>query len=228
MNKPERATEPEPAMASQPEAPAAPRSRGRPRLADVAAIDNQLLAAALTEFVRCGFGGASMRGISKAANVSRTTLFARYSSKEDLFRAIMTQQVARMAAASTLPADGAPDLAAGLIAYGNRALGYSLEGELLEINRLITSTAGQFPEVAAAAAEATGIGIAQIAAFIARCGEADGLPCRDPQVPAECFILLLRGWHGRVMLGGVVASAQERERWVEAMVRTLIAGRAAW
>ena len=191
-------------------------------------IDNQLLAAALAEFLRCGFGGASMRNIAKAANVSRTTLVARFASKADLFRAIMTRQAARMAAASALQTDGPPDLARGLIAYGNRALAYSLEGDLLEINRLITSASGQFPEVAAAVLEGTEEGIAQIAAFIRRCAEADGIPCRNPAAVAECFILLLRGWFGRVLLGGGVATAAERECWVQQMVATLIAGRSGW
>ena len=206
----------------------AARPRGRPRLADVAAIDHELLSAALSEFLRCGFGGASMRGIAKAANVSRTTLVARFATKAELFRAIMTRQAARMAAASALETEGRPDLARGLIAYGNRALAYSLEGDLLEINRLITSAAGQFPEVAAVALENTEVGIAAIAAFIRRCAEADGVPCRDPEMAAECFTLLLRGWYGRVLLGGGSATPAARERWVGRMVATLIAGRAGW
>ncbi|MDE2404634.1 MAG: helix-turn-helix transcriptional regulator [Sphingomonadales bacterium] len=204
------------------------RTRGRPRLAEVAEIDAQLLAAALAEFLQHGFGGASMRSIAKAAGVSRTTLVARFASKADLFRAIMTQQAARMAATSALHAEGPPALAQGLAAFGNRALAYSLEGDLLEINRLITSAAGQFPEVAAVVLDTTEAGMAQVAAFIARCAEADGVPCRDPAAVAECFILALRGWYGRVLLGGALPGAAEREAWVERMVEMLIAGRPGW
>lgn len=212
--------------AAQQAAPA--RARGRPRLAEVAEIDSQLLAAALSEFLAHGFGGTSMRGIAKAANVSRTTLVARFASKADLFRAIMTQQAARMAATSALNEPGPPDLARGLAAFGNRALAYSLEGDLLEINRLITSAAGQFPEVAAVVLESTEAGVDQVAQFIARCAVADGVPCRDPHGVAECLILALRGWYGRVLLGGELPTAAARETWVERMVAMLIAGRSGW
>ncbi|MBU6266124.1 MAG: TetR/AcrR family transcriptional regulator [Sphingomonadales bacterium] len=204
------------------------RTRGRPRLAEVAAIDAGLLAAALAEFLAHGFGGASMRGIAKAAQVSRTTLVARFASKADLFRAIMTQQAARMAATAALNESGPPDLARGLATFGNRALAYSLEGDLLAINRLITSAAGQFPEVAAVVLETTAAGIAQVAGFIQRCAVADGVPCRDAHAVAECFILALRGWYGRVLLGGDLPGAAARERWVERMVAMLIAGRHGW
>jgi len=204
------------------------RARGRPRLSEVAAIDAGLLAAALSEFLGHGFGGASMRGIAKAANVSRTTLVARFASKADLFRAIMTQQAARMAAHAALSEPGPPDLARGLAAYGNRALAYSLEGDLLAINRLITSAAGQFPEVAAVVLDSTEAGIVQVADFIQRCAAADGVACADPHAVAECFILALRGWYGRVLLGGTLPGAIERDGWVRRMVATLIAGRPGW
>ncbi|MCT2399931.1 TetR/AcrR family transcriptional regulator [Novosphingobium mangrovi (ex Huang et al. 2023)] len=204
------------------------RSRGRPTSEDSAEIENQLLAAALGEFIREGYGGASMRSIAKAANVARTTLQARYETKEALFQAIMTQQIARMAAATSLGSQDAPDLGAGLKAYANRALSYSLEGDYLEVNRLVYGAANQFPEVARAAIESTRVGIEQITDFIRHCAQADGIACRRPEVPAECFILLLRGWYGFAILRDEQVTQAEREAWVDGMVGTLIAGRAHW
>lgn len=204
------------------------RPRGRPTSEDSAAIEQALLSAALAEFLRQGYGGASMRAIAKAANVARTTLQARFANKEALFKAIMTQQIAGMSAATSLAQEGAPDLRGGLKAYANRALSYSLEGDYLKVNRLVYSAANQFPEVARAARESTRIGIAQIAAFIARCAQADGIACRHPEVPAECFILLLRGWYGQAFLGDEPVTSAEREAWVDSMVDALVGGRASW
>lgn len=204
------------------------RPRGRPKLDDVLEIETRLLAAALAEFVRHGYGGSSMRSIAAAANVSRTTLLARFATKGDLFRAIMHQQIERMSATTYLRADGGTDLRKGLTAYANRALAYSLEGDLLAINRLIYSVSGQFPEIDHAAMESTKLGIAQVAEFIRQCADADGVPCRDPRVPAEAFTLLLRGWYGCVMLSNRTVAVTERESWVESMVGCLIGGRAAW
>lgn len=204
------------------------RSRGRPTSDDAAEIESQLLAAALAEFSREGYGGASMRGIAKAANVARTTLQARYESKEALFKAIMTRQIATMSAVTSLASEGPPDLKAGLKAYANRALSVSLEGEYLEVNRLIYGSANQFPEVAAAAIESTRLGIEQITRFIEHCARADGVPCRRPDLVAENFILLLRGWYGHAFLHPASVTRYKREEWVDRTVEALVGGRAAW
>lgn len=169
-----------------------------------------------------------MRSIAKAANVARTTLQGRYASKEDLFRALMKQQIGRMSAITSLQFDGPPKLRDGLIGYAKRALEYSLETEYLEVNRLIYASANRFPELAAAAKESTRVGVAQIGEFIRQCADADGITCRAPDVPAECFILLLRGWYGYAMVDECPTPKHVREQWVEGMVDTLIAGRLGW
>ena len=204
------------------------RRRGRPRLEDTEEIENVLLSAALEEFVQSGYEGASMRSIAKAANVARPTLQLRYASKEELFQAIMTQQIRRMSAATSLQFTGPPDLRKGLVAYANRALSYSLTGDFLEVNRLVYGCASRFPEIAAAAMESTRLGVAQISDFIRRCAEADDIPCRRPEIPAECFVLLLRGWYGYAIVAKEPEMAATREQWVEDMVDTLIAGRGGW
>lgn len=195
---------------------------------DVQEIEQRMLAAALHEFIANGFGGASMRSIARAAQVSRTTLLARYPTIEQLFHAIMGKQIERMSAAEYLHAEGPPDLRAGLSRYANRALAYSLEGDFLEINRLIYSASHVLPEIGAAATESTRLGIELVTAFIVECAEADGLACRNPRLPAELFNVALRGWFGNAMLENRKVSASEREAWVEGMVECLIAGRAGW
>ena len=206
----------------------ATRQRGRPRLEEAAEIDNALLSNALREFITKGFDKASMRSIAAAANVHRSTLLGRFPSKESLFRAIMTQQIHRMAAATSLEVQGKPDLRRGLIAYANRALAYSLEGDYLEINRLIYGSAGRFPPVAAAAKRSTAVGVAQISEFVSRCAEADGVPCKAPEKVAECFTLLLRGWYAYAILNEQPVTPKEREAWVEQMVEILVSGRSGW
>jgi AcrR family transcriptional regulator len=205
------------------------RSRGRPKLEDVAAIERRLLAIALKEFTAHGYGGTSMARIVKAAGVSKTTLYSRFSSKEELFRAIMHDQIDRLAASTLLRPDaGPPNLEAGLKTYASRALEFSMRGEMLEVNRLIYSEAHRFPELGAAASEATELGIAQISGFIAQCAAADGLRCRNPRAVAEAFIFLLRGWYAAVMLTNRSVSRAVREQWVEGAVNTLVSARKDW
>lgn len=203
--------------------------RGRPKTQDVAEVEEHLLSVALSEFVRAGYGGASIAAIVKAAGISNTTLYSRFPSKEALFRAIMRREIDRLGLFETLTSTpGAPNLEQGLKYYGNRALEFSLQGHWLDINRLIYSESGRFPELGEATREAARHGIAHISDFIQRCAEADQLACRNPRAVAEAFIFMLRGWYVDQMLANRAVASHVREQWVEQMVRTLVSCRADW
>jgi AcrR family transcriptional regulator len=205
------------------------RPRGRPKLEDVALIESRLLDVALQEFLAHGYGGTSLTRIVKAAGISKTTLYARFGSKEELFRATMRRQIDSLAAVAALRSQkGPPDLVGGLKAYGNRTLQISFEGDLLQVNRLIYSESGRFPELGRAAAERSQLGIADVAAFIAACAASDGIACRDPQAVAEAYISMLRGWYVDKLLTNRSVSVRERQRWVETAAHVLLAGRADW
>ena len=205
------------------------RSAGRPKLEDVAVIEGRLLSIALQEFLAHGYGGASLTRIVKTAGISKTTLYSRYASKEDLFRAIIQEQIQRMDPATILrPHAGRTDLDKSLKTYADRLLESSLEGDVLAVNRLVTSESHRFPELGVAAAERTQMGIERISGFISACARADGIPCRDPDAVAEAFILMLRGWYVNVMLTNRRVSATERRKWVDRAVHTLLSARAGW
>ena len=188
-----------------------------------------MLAVALREFIAHGYGGASLSRIVKSAGVSKTTLYARYDSKEQLFRAIMHNEIQRLDAATALqPGGQRPELEEGLRSYANHMLRLNLQGDLLAVNRLIASEAHRFPEVAAAAAERAKLGIRRISAFIRECAVADRLPCKDPEAAAEAFIFMLRGWHAHAMLLNGKVSSGHRQRWIARTVHALVASRGEW
>ena len=205
------------------------RSRGRPKLEDVAVLETKLLATALKAFLADGYGGASLNQIVAAAGVSKTTLYSRFASKEDLFRAIIYQQIGRLEAKMRLEANGKTlELEQGLKLYANRALEISLKGDILAINRLILSESHRFPELGAAAAERTQVGTRQVADFIYRCAADAGHVCKDPEGIAEAFILMLRGWYINKMLTNQKVSVNQRERWVDRAVRAMLSDRSKW
>jgi TetR/AcrR family transcriptional repressor of mexJK operon len=204
------------------------RPRGRPRLEDVVALEKTLLSIALDEFQRHGYGGASMNAIARGAHVSKTTLYSRFPSKESLFRAIVQEQIHRVALEHALRPESHLDLAAGLEAFANYTLDLSLKGSLLQINRLIYSESHRFPELGVAAADRSKIGIARIANFIKDCADADGIPCKDPQCVAEAFTFMLRGWYVEVMLENRRVSPAERKKWVRRAVHVLLSSRSQW
>lgn len=205
------------------------RPRGRPRPEDVADIEDKLLAVALQEFQDQGYGAASVSKIVKTAGMSKTTVYSRYPSKEQLFRAILKRQIERYSPWASLNVEGSPpNLEQGLKAYANRTLELSLKNDEIAVNQLIYSEIHRFPELGAAAAERTGIGIERIAEFIRKCALVENIPCRDPDSVAEVFIHMIRGWYINVMLSRRNVTDKQRKQWVERAVRTLLSSRAEW
>lgn len=184
---------------------------------------------ALKEFLVHGYGGASMTRIVKVAGISKTTLYSRFASKAELFRAIIDRQIEHLSPSTPLQfAEGRPNLEKGLKSFANHMLQLSLQGDVLGINRLMYSESYRFPELGAAAAERTELGIRRISSFIRECANADGIPCQDPEGVAESFILMIRGWFVNVMLTNRPVTAAQRQRWVERAVHTLLSAREDW
>ena len=104
----------------------------------------------------------------------------------------------------------------------------SLRGDLLEINRLIYSESHRFPELGAAAADRTKLGIRQVAELIDNWASEDRIHCKDPEGIAEAFIHMLRGWYVNVILTKTNVPDAQREQWVKRAVRALISARGDW
>jgi TetR/AcrR family transcriptional repressor of mexJK operon len=205
------------------------RPVGRPRSDKIELIDSELLDGALAAFLRHGYGGTTLAQIIKALRISKTTLYSRYASKAELFQAIISQQSEGLSAGTVLHPGGAEvKLEEGLRAYAVRTLELSFEGELLQVNRLIYSESHRFPELGAAAAQRTEVGIRQIAAFIAECAVRDGVACRDPVGIATAFIFMLRGWYVNVMLTNEVIGKMAIRRFADEAVRAILSGREDW
>jgi AcrR family transcriptional regulator len=206
-----------------------PRARGRPRAADVAELEARLVRVARQTFIAHGYGASSMNEIARAARVSKTTLYARFPSKADLFRAIIDDQI-RGGSLHILHAfsPAARTLEAKLREYGEHTLRASLKGDMLHLNRLIYGEAPRFPEIAETAWRRGRIGVGQVAELIREHAEADGIACRDPEAVAEAYISMLRGWYQDAILRNRPATAAEVAAAVDSFLRILLAGRAGW
>lgn len=205
------------------------RTRGRPRPEDVADIEDTLLSVALQEFQENGYGAASVTRIVKTAGMSKTTLYSRYPSKEQLFLGILKHQVERYSPWASFDVEaGGLNLERGLKAYADRTLQLSLKNDELAVNHLIYSEIHRFPELGAAAAERTEMGIRRIADFIRQCADAEKIPCKDPDAIAEVFIHMVRGWYINIMLSKRTVTEAQRKQWVERAVHTLLLARPDW
>ena len=132
--------------------PAPPRRnrRGRPTAERAAAIDETIVAAALELFLGCGYEAATMEAIAERAGVSKGTLYARYPSKEPLFRAVLQERRDRWSDLNSAITDPAPTEFAARLWSRARTLQRMLEWpEYVQITRLIQSSTATFPDVAA-------------------------------------------------------------------------------
>ncbi|MFT9399011.1 TetR/AcrR family transcriptional regulator [Acetobacter sp.] len=70
------------------------RRCGRPTPEDTEQLDQYLLEVAAGLFVQHGYAGTSVDQIARKASASKQTLYRRYASKEDLFKAVITNLTA--------------------------------------------------------------------------------------------------------------------------------------
>lgn len=176
-----------------------------------------------------GYGATSMAAVARAARVSKNTLYSRFPSKAALFRAIVDHQIEALDPAVKPLRSRDKSLEATLRAYAEETIRASLTSEILQLNRLITSEAARFPELAEVAAARMETGVGQVVALIADAAERDGVPCRDPRKAARMFLTITRGWYyGDILLTNRTVSGPEIREFVDDMLRAFLAGRADW
>lgn len=70
---------------NEPEKPKTRRKMGRPSAAESQLLDEKIKAKALALFLESGYDSVSMEAVAKAADITKRSLYARYSDKSQLF-----------------------------------------------------------------------------------------------------------------------------------------------
>lgn len=205
------------------------RPRGRPRLEDVADIENELVEVALSEFLRHGYGGTSMATIVKAAGVSKTTLYSRFASKQDLFIAMMKKMVegdlsSRIRAVES-PSRPLTDM---LREFAYKSLEIGLDSRHYGVVRLIYGESHRFPELREAGEALAAASRAGIVNVITAYAERQGLFLPNKEAPANALTLFLRGMHLDIVLSGSRTVDEERRKEIDWFVDLLVASMDRW
>jgi AcrR family transcriptional regulator len=111
----------------------------------------RLLTAAAREFARAGFERANVDGISLAAGYAKGTIYNYFSSKEELFLAVVEEASAQAAATAPAPADSSAweRLTAALTGFCNWAEQQDPLARVL-VRECLMGTPGLYPRVIAA------------------------------------------------------------------------------
>lgn len=204
------------------------RPPGRPKATTVADIDRAVIRVARRFFGAKGYGATSMAEIARAARASKGTVYARFPTKAHLFKAIVDEQIQRTGGWVQQHGPKPKTLRGMLRVYAEGALEDSLSAETLQLNRLVYSEAGRFPELGDAAFSRGEVGLRQVSGYIQEYAEIEGVPCRRPRVAADIYLSTIRGWYTQMMLRSRPVKSAEIKAYVQRMLKWFMATRPAW
>jgi TetR/AcrR family transcriptional regulator, mexJK operon transcriptional repressor len=183
-----------------------------------------VIEAAASLFMAHGYGAVSMDAVARAAGVSKATLYAHFSSKDQLFATIIGQACReRIGLEELLPTD-ASDLREALTAFGARLLRFFLEERPLALYRVVTAESTRFPELGRAFYENGPVALlGTFGAWLAEKAAAGSLAVSDATIAAEQFVGMLRmGVFLRASLGLARPTEAEIDATVDAAVTTFL------
>ncbi|GGD96818.1 TetR family transcriptional regulator [Aureimonas endophytica] len=188
----------------------------------------QILAGAQKVFVTMGFDAASMDDVTRAAGVSKSTLYVYFRSKEELFTALIAEERERyFAEVSAIFTDpGHP--AETLKIYGTRLATKLSSKEVIRAQRTVMSVVERMPELGASFYESgpkRTIGL--LSAYLDSAVAAGTLRIEDTELAAKQFIELASAGMLRCRLFGYKTESpaeEEIERTVNGAVRLFMAG----
>jgi TetR/AcrR family transcriptional regulator, mexJK operon transcriptional repressor len=153
-----------------------------------------ILAAAKRTFLASGFGTVSMDTIAREAGVSKATVYAHFTSKEELFGAVIGRECglyfARFSAGELDPVN----VRTSLTVLGRRYLELVLSPDAIALHRIILSEVTRFPGLGEvfwrAGPERQRL---QIEVFLQSAVSCATLSVPDARLAAEQFVSLVRG-----------------------------------
>jgi TetR/AcrR family transcriptional repressor of mexJK operon len=153
-----------------------------------------ILAAAKQCFLARGFEAVSMDAIARVAGVSKATVYAHFTGKEELFGAVVGRECERRFAGFSARELDARDVAASLFVLGRRFLALILSPDAIALHRIILGEVTRFPRLGEVFWQAgPKRNLAQIEAFMRRAAAAGSLDIADTARAAEQFVGLVRG-----------------------------------
>src|SRR5579875_2464686 len=150
----------------------------RPQEHEAGGKVESILAAAKRSFLARGFEAVSMDAIAREAGVSKATVYAHFSGKEELFGAVIGRECERRFAGFSAHELDPDDVAASLFVLGRRFLELILSPDAIALHRIILGEVTRFP---------------RLGEVFWRAGAAGALAIADTRLAAEQFIGLVRG-----------------------------------
>ncbi len=201
------------------------RSGGRPTAQAAALLETIILDAATAAFLAEGYAATTIEAIARTCGIAKRTLYARFSGKPALFRAVLERLMGRWLSMAGDWAE-AETLEAALDGAAARILAVGLTPEAVALNRLLIAESARFPELPRMMQQAgAGEGTARIAAVLDRAVVQGKLPKQDTLFAAEQFLhLVLAGPQRRALGLGRPLDEEQISLWRKQSVALFLAG----
>lgn len=155
----------------------------------------QILSAARELFLSQGYGNTSMDAVAKHAGVSKSTLYAHFENKEQLFGAVVGTARQRLHDALTsVSTTHERDIRKMLIQIGTQFMRYVTEPNSLTLFRVVIGEIQKFPELGREMYQSgNSVIIRTIADFFRQWTDAGLLAVEDPMLAARQYLSLVKG-----------------------------------
>jgi AcrR family transcriptional regulator len=186
-----------------------------------------ILAVAAEAFALEGYGITSMSTIAARLGGSKATLYKYFTSKEELFQAVMQRKCEAVIGPLEEMADASRDPAELLFEFGKVFLSRLCQPDALMINRTVHGEGQRFPEVAQTFFQyGPEAAYSVLVPALTRFDDEGLIDCPDPRLAVEQFCAMIRGdIHMRVSCGlSPPPSEAEIERQVNHAVGIFVRG----
>jgi TetR/AcrR family transcriptional regulator, mexJK operon transcriptional repressor len=162
--------------------------------APAASKEESILAAAKRTFLQSGFGAVSMDTIAREAGVSKATVYAHFTGKEELFGAVIGGECEQYLAEFSSGELDPGDVRGSLTTLGRRFLDLLLSPDAIALHRIILGEVSRFPGLGEVFWHAgPERNLMQIENFMRAAAAAGSLEIANARLAAEQFVGLVRG-----------------------------------
>ena len=196
---------------------------GRPTKAQAGALDLKIRECALEEFLQHGYDGTSMNAIAAAAGTTKPTLYARFPTKEDVFRSVLGWALGQHDwPEPEPPAPDPDDLETALTAVARAAIRRATNPSMIKLEQIAITHASRYPEIAR---RTYGSGFWPRKQFVVdllvRHAATGSIVAEDPAMLAELFLGMVGG-QSRLASFGILRDTAEQDQHIKAAVELFL------
>lgn len=199
---------------------------GRPTREQAEQRHNELLDAALDDFLEKGFEQATIEGIALKVGMTKRTVYARYPDKVALFRAAVSLAIERYRISpERIAATDCGNLERTLRNIAMLRIDLVASPQGLKLQRIIHTESYRFPNIFTDSYEIGALPTIEfLAGILARETRAGNLAVEDPLMAANAFMSLVTSGPVRFIVSGIPLPQAETDRRVDYAVHLFLDG----